>query len=631
MKKILLRTGLFFLVFSLVFIVNGVAIFAAGSEPPVISGDTLFLVVGQPYDLMDGISVTDDVDQDLLGQVVYYGEVDIMTPGFYWADYWVMDSDGNDAYYGRQIIVLDQDLPLIVAYDQKLETGTSFDPLADVMAYDLKDGDLKSAVSVTENTVDLTREGEYWITYRVIDSDGFAAERTIWIMVMISEAERPQIQADTLILIVGDPYDPLAGVTATDPEEGDISDRVKVIETDVNINEPGFYYAYFEVINTKGISGMGYREIVVLASSVPAIFADDFTIGIGELLADYLRGMCRAYDAEDGVISDRITFDETQVDVTAAGIYDLTLRVEDSDGNKAEKTIRVTVIDFSYPQLYVEDYQIILGSTFNPLDYVGVSDQYDPDITSKVIVVENTVDSSTLGIYSVTYSVTNILGHTTTRTVAVEVVPEPVIELFLIYDGKSYLLEMDPTMEMIFLEVPITIPAGALVSLAFYMNGELFMEVPDFVITDEVLPGSRYFLTIGGGEGGEGGEADKTVSAILYPVLSEGGAKRPNAKDADLTFTANVAGSCYYSVVGADAEIPEIDTSGEGMPCVAGQNKLQLTDLEKGEWVCYVVLKDAYGHLSEPLRILVPWTPNEPVRPGNNGNHYGHDKNHGTK
>lgn len=623
MKKNLLRIGLFVLIFSLILVTNDVLIFAEGSEPPVITGDSLFLVIGQPYNLMEGISVTDDVDQDLLGHVVCFGEIDIMTPGFYWIDYWVMDSDGNDASHGRQIIVLDENLPLIIAYDQMLETGTTFDPLAEVMAYDLKDGDLKSAVEIVENTVDLMREGEYWIIYRVVDSDGYPAELTIWVMVMIPEAERPQILADTLVLRVGDPYDPLVGVTAIDLEDGDITDLISVVETDVNTSEPGFYYAYFEVINTKGITGWGYREIIVLASSAPAIFAEDFSIGISELPSDFIRGTCRAYDFEDGDITEWITYDTSQVDTSIAGIYDVTFRVEDSDGNSTEKTVKVTVVDYSYPQLYVDDYQIILGSDFNPLDYVGVFDQNDPDIFSKVIVIESNVDTNTLGTYSVTYSVTNILGHTSVKTVAVEVVPAPVIELFLIYEGQSYLLEMDQTMQMIFLEVPVAIPAGALVSLALYINGELFMEIPDFLMTDDVVPGFRYFLMIGDGEEGEAGQ---TVSAILYPDLGDGQAKRPNAKDAVLAFTANLDGAYYYSVVSTNSEIPEIDTSGEGIPCVTGQNILQLNDLEKGEWICYVVLKDIYGNLSEPLGILVPWTPNESIRPGNNGNHYGHEK-----
>lgn len=534
------------------------------------------------------------------------------------------DSDGHESWFGRQIIVLDENLPLIFAYDQMLETGMSFDPLAEVMAYDLLDGDLKSSVEVVENTVDLMREGEYWVIYRIIDSDGFSAELTIWVMVMIGEEERPQIEADTLILLVGDPYDPLAGVTAMDPEDGDITDLIRLVDTDVNTSEPGEYFAYFEVTNDNGITGWGYREIIVLASSEPVIFAEDFSIGVGDMPEDFIRGMSRAYDFEDGDITEWITYDTSQVDPSVAGSYDLTLRVEDSDGNSAEKTISVTVIDYSYPELYIDDYQVILGSDFNPLDSVYVIDQNDPDIASKVIVIENTVDIDTLGTYSVTYSVTNILGHTTVKTVAVEVIPEPVIELFLMYEGQSYLLEMDQMTQMIFLEVPITIPAGVLVSLVLYINGELFMEIPDFVMTDEVLPEFRYFLMMGGGEEGE---ADQTISAILYPVLGDGDAERSNAKDADLVFAANVEGVYYYSVVATDAEAPEIDTSGEGVPCVAGQNRLELRDLDKGEWACYVVLKDAYGHLSEPLRILVPWTPNERVRPGNNGNHYGQDRN----
>ena len=626
MKKTLLRMVLFVLVSALVFLFGGASILAEGSEP-VIVADTLILVVGQEYDLMEGVSVTDDKDLDLVVQTGY-NDLDITTPGYYWVEYWVIDSDGFQAILGRQIIVLDEDQPLLFAYDQMAIIGMPFDPMDGVMAYDLKDGDLSDAVVVLESTVDLTREGEYSVTFQVEDSDGFAAELTVLVQVMISEADRPQIQADTLILKVDDVYIPLAGVTAMDKDGTDLSDQVEVVYSSVDTHVPGIYSANFEVTDAAGITGSGGRDVIVLASSEPFIFADDLPIGIGDYSDDFYRGAFRAYDLEDGVITERITFNATQVDSHVAGIYDLTLRVEDTDGNTAEQTIKVTIIDFTYPQLMAEDYQVILGSEFDPLVAVGVYDTNDPDIASKLIVVENTVDTSTLGVYSVTYSVTNSLGHTTVKTVAVEVVLEPVFELFLRYDGESYLLEMDEALQLIFLEVPVTIPAGAHASLAIYIHDIPFWEFPDFTFTNEVLPNTRYIMVMGGGEGEED---DQTVTAVLIPALSESTAERPNAKDARLTFMANVEGTCYFGVAGPDGEIPGIDTSGEGMPIMAGLNELHLADLDQGEWACYVVLKDAYGHLSEPLRIVVPWTPNEPVRPGNKGNHYGHDKIRDTK
>lgn len=83
MEKILLRIGLFVLLISLLLMMNGVLVYAEDSEVPIISGETMILVVGQPYDLMDGITVTDDVDQDLLGLVNFRDEIDITTPGFF--------------------------------------------------------------------------------------------------------------------------------------------------------------------------------------------------------------------------------------------------------------------------------------------------------------------------------------------------------------------------------------------------------------------------------------------------------------------------------------------------------------------------------------------------------------------
>ena len=609
MKKHGLKIILFFLVAALSVLSIGVAVLAQGSEPPVIQADPLILAVGGTFDPLAGVTVTDDVDQDLISQVIVDAYVDTSMPGTYYVYYSVMDSDGNPAGLSRIVAVLADSNPVIHAYDQKMETGMTFDPLFDVYAFDLEDQNITSKIEIVENNVDTSAEGDYSVVYRVTDSDGNNAEATILVSVMISEKDRPQITADTAIIKVGDLFDPLSGVTAIDPVDGDISSLVTVTENSVETSVPGWYYVAYEVVNSKGISGSAYRDVIVLASSVPVIYA--FDLGLELDFPDYAENIVRsatAYDVEDGNISDQIAIGTTNLDISAAGVYDVSLVVNDSDGNQGEATIKVTVIDYSFPQIYAWDTQVIQGSEFNPLDYVYVSDQQDPDIMDKVNILENTVDTSTLGIYSVTFSVTNSLGKTATKTISVEVVPEPVIEIYLVYDGTPYLLELDNLKELILFEPPVNIPEGAVVRLAMYINGELFVETDDFLMSNELQSNQKYGLTLSEG----------MIDARLYPVLAEGAAHHYNAKNAVIDFTSNVNGSFYYSVVATDAEMPVIDTSGEGIACQAGVTSFDLSDLSVKEWTCFVVVKDEYGQESDPLRIDIPRTPNIPNNYNNN-------------
>lgn len=73
------------------------------------------------------------------------------------------------------------------------------------------------------------------------------------------------------------------------------------------------------------------------------------------------------------------------------------------------------------PVIEANDISLLINSTFNPLDYVKASDNEDGDITNKVKVVENKVDTKNIGDYSVTYSVTDLYGDTVTKKINVNI------------------------------------------------------------------------------------------------------------------------------------------------------------------------------------------------------------------
>lgn len=578
---------------------------------PVITAPTLFLKIGDEFDPMEGVTANDLTDGDITGNVsVEYMEVDTSRPGSYWVQYAVYNSLGLMSYADRTVVVFDlTNSPSIVANEgYYLDTGEPFDPLAGVYAYDLEDGDITHLIDVVENTVDTSQPGEYHVLYRVTDSDGNIAEHTSYITVNWSWMYYPEINVEPYIvyLELGGTFDIMQGVTATDRSDGDITSNVQY-DGYVDTSMPGVYYLEYWVTNSLGLSVGSSRQVIVFESSLPIIMAYDFESPLNQEI-DESSTHFEAYDLEDGDIWESIIWDTSAVDINSVGTYQIMLSVTDSDGNKAETTCYVTIKDYSYPELEVYDYSVIIGSDYNPINYAYAWDQKDGEISYLIQVLENNVDINTLGTYTVTYSVTNSQEKTTTKTVNVEVVNEPVIEYYLIYDGNMIRLEIDEQAQKSYITSPVLIPAGSMLSMALYIDGELMFEVPGLVLSNEIQPGFKYSLS-----SNDAGEIVATASPYLY----DGVAVRLTGKNGEVKFTSTVDGEIYYAVAEKVASVPEIDTSGEGILGQTGVNTITVKDLKPGvkPQVVYVVLKASGGELTNVLAVDVPTIPSPP----NNG------------
>ncbi|MBY0757503.1 DUF5011 domain-containing protein, partial [Clostridium sardiniense] len=69
-------------------------------------------------------------------------------------------------------------------------------------------------------------------------------------MVEINNA--PVIKAENKTIKVGSKFDPMTEVSATDKEDGNITNKIKVIENTVNVNKPGTYKVVYEVTDSQG-------------------------------------------------------------------------------------------------------------------------------------------------------------------------------------------------------------------------------------------------------------------------------------------------------------------------------------------------------------------------------------------
>ncbi|MED1088217.1 immunoglobulin-like domain-containing protein [Bacillus mycoides] len=396
------------------------------------------IYVGDPFDPMAGVSAYDSKDGDITDKINIVGEVDPFEPGTYNLDYTVANSRGFSVIKQVSVWVKRGEKPILrLPYKVSINVGDNFDPMAGVSATDEEDGDITSKIKVDGN-VDTSKPGTYEVTYTVTNSKGLTIVRKQPVKVKETEGtknEAPVLTVTfTTTLHVGEEFDPMAGVSATDKEDGNLTNKVKY-KGNVDTSKPGKYIVEYWVVDSKGVNATATQTVIVkeneeIPDMEPKLTVPvEATINVGDKF-DSMAGV-KAIDNEDGDITSKVTVDGN-VDTSKPGTYELTYKVTDSKGHTVTAKQTVTVKQKVEPKdedpvLTVSaEATINVGDKFNPLSGVKAIDNEDGDITSKV-TVDGNVDTSKPGTYELTYKVTDSKGHTVTakQTVTVKQKVEP--------------------------------------------------------------------------------------------------------------------------------------------------------------------------------------------------------------
>ncbi|WP_299693998.1 immunoglobulin-like domain-containing protein [uncultured Vibrio sp.] len=130
---------------------------------------------------------------------------------------------------------------------------------------------------------------------------------------------------------------------------------------------------------------------------------NDTRVRIGQSF-DYLAGIT-AKDSEGNDITSSITYDG-YVDTARTGTYIITYTVQDSEGNEAVKPRSVEVYAVLPTLSGVDNISVKQFDDFNPMAGVTATDADGNDLTQS-IQVTGEVDTSVVGDYELTYSVTD--------------------------------------------------------------------------------------------------------------------------------------------------------------------------------------------------------------------------------
>lgn len=220
--------------------------------------------VKDPQDLYDAFTSLTSQGQPLRG---------VMT----WSINWDMGTNKNGQQYNEQFIkdygpfVHGQVTrppvegePIFKGIENaRVLHNTVFDPMAGVTATDKEDGDLTSSIDV-EGYVETSVLGTYILTYRVKDTDNNETTQARTVEVY---SQKPVFDgvSDTTVAL-GATFDPMAGVSASDAEDGDLTSSI-VQTGSVDVNEVGNYTLVYRVTDSANQTTTAERKVSVTDGS----------------------------------------------------------------------------------------------------------------------------------------------------------------------------------------------------------------------------------------------------------------------------------------------------------------------------------------------------------------------------
>lgn len=131
---------------------------------------------------------------------------------------------------------------------------------------------------------------------------------------------------------------------------------------------------------------------------------------------------------KDGVSGSPITITgaiDAPIYLLESGEYQITVNTYDATGALMEvKKSGTYVIDKEKPRINVGERSLVMeqGSTLKPLEGIVVTDNHDGNMIDQVTTNYDSIDFETLGIKTLTYTVTDQAGNTATESITINVV-----------------------------------------------------------------------------------------------------------------------------------------------------------------------------------------------------------------
>ncbi|MGX4601718.1 immunoglobulin-like domain-containing protein [Faecalimicrobium sp. JNUCC 81] len=234
----------------------------------------------------------------------------------------------------------------------------------------------------------------------------------------------PTLKANNLITYKNIPIDLLEDVVATDIEDGNITNKIVVNDSLLDLSKEGTYKVTYIVQDSDYNSVMKTVDVIVLSNDEPIIRgASNKTIKINEVDSfNKLDGVI-AEDNQDGIITDRITI-SGEIGKPSPGsnkTYKLTYSVTDNHKNTTRVVREITVTN-QFPTISgLNEVEIRKGKNFDLKNGITAHDEEDGNITKNIVLPKTDITKLDLGKHSIEYTITDSDGNTTKETRVVNV------------------------------------------------------------------------------------------------------------------------------------------------------------------------------------------------------------------
>lgn len=428
---------------------------------------SMITVTGNDIKVMFGANATGKSYRGDALDVTFHGSTDkeqltLNNIMHMYAPNWI-DETGNVHAFGSltamtsakdDITIAYNNPPVITKVDRRFYEGEySVDRWYDeirmknISATDKEDGSLTSKIKVISDNVNPLKAGNYTVKYQVEDAYGKTDTKTSTVQVIFNnppvinttdlsfyEDELTKEQFDTEYLMLG--------TTATDVEDGSLTNKIKVTYNNVDPSIIGKYQVVYEVSDQYGKTTTETRSVVIKHNYPPTIEADskrfmENEYSAVEWLTERLSDVI-ATDKEDGNITDRIIVIKDNVNVHKAGFYQVVYKVTDNFGKFSTKAVDVEVLYNQVPVIFADNKSFFENELSveqwetEILNNVSALDSEDGDLTSEIEIIKDNVNLTKAGSYEVTYRVTDSGGKVTVKTVDITIKPNhtPVLDIF---------------------------------------------------------------------------------------------------------------------------------------------------------------------------------------------------------
>ena len=241
--------------------VNTAPVISLVESPKIVEGN-IIIKTGDVFKPLEYVKATDDEDGEITNITANSNGVDNKKPGSYKVTYVATDKEGESTTFEAIVVVeeakqsVSNPVMTVTNKNIQIRQGDKFNPLAGVTATDYQGR--KLTVNVT-GSYDVEVVGSYVLTYTATDAYGNTVTDTATLEVVKQNAPVINGVKSEVTIEVGQAFDPLENVTATDFAGNAV--EVKVTGT-YDVNVPGEYTITYKAVDKYGTESAEMKTIL---------------------------------------------------------------------------------------------------------------------------------------------------------------------------------------------------------------------------------------------------------------------------------------------------------------------------------------------------------------------------------